>query len=595
MISINAFSQTQSEKEYLNEILRDTESTQWPKGIKDKTISFTDKGYEISGKFLKKVPVAGTIIKITDSRNNRTLYGQYVLTDGKPSVHGRLDYRHNGKQVSSYGKFIVNNGADMLVMKPRKASELSIDEIQIDIWAGFWENYPCILEKTPYGYSLSIDASDGGWHYSELCAKVSDEDVDAFGYEDIGKLLLKPSEVNISYADSVKFVGHVIAKHSTDGDIEYILMDGEKTGLPYGQKIEVKNCTDSKISKRYILVTSTPESSGIVEDSLFLPSSMKNIDPDSLWIRSYYLRHSPSISVKYKNGDKYSGKFEVDYGDAVITDGIYLYKNGDKFEGDLSGESFGDIPVDGKTTFGDGSVKEGNWLKEYALTSSQLKEISDKCSMPSDAKRQAESFVKENNFNELVEEAEKYEKRGDFVKAQSLYNKALDYKNDDEISERIELLDKKIERQRLVKKYGSRYADNILNGILVLGMTKKMCEEVVSKVIGLDFYRISKWTNLSGEQMETWEFDYEYGIDKENQRMLKEGIENKDKSTFLVYGLMNAFKGLTSGAASSMVKYKYLKFRNSVLIEVNDRSYYDDMNNAQREAENALNSLYWLY
>lgn len=596
MMSVPALSQTADEKSYFDEIFRKSQATHLPKGAKYKIISYADKGYEISGKFLKSIPVDSTMIKITDTRNNLTLSGQYIHIDGKSAVHGRLDYLHNGKQVSSYGKFIVNNGADVLVMKPKKASDLSITEVQVDIWVGYWKNYPCILKKMPYWYFLSIDASTGGWYYSELSAKISYTDVEeAFGYEDIGGLLMMPLQVDISYADGIKFLGRAIGKSSMDGDIEYTLLDGEKSGMPKAQTIELKSCTDSVVSEKYVLTIRTPESSEIIEESFSLPSSMKYIDLDSLWIKSYYLKYSPSISIKYKNGDGYSGKFVIKDGNAVITDGIYLYKNGDKFEGDLSGEYFGTIPVTGKTIFKDGTVKEGNWLKEYALTANQFKAISDKKYAPSDIREIAVSYVNENNFNRLVEEAEKYESNGDFERAKSLYREALDHKNNTGISYRIEFLDKKIERQKLAQKYGNRYADNIMNGIIETGMTKEMCELVLSKAVGMEFYRVSSWTNFVGEQMETWEFDYDYGIEKENQQRLKEDIENNDKSAFLVYGFMNAIGDLTSGAASNMAKYKYLKFRNSVLIELKDSSFYDDVNKAQREAEDALNSLYWLF
>lgn len=594
MMSVTAFSQTVEEKAYFDRIFRKTLTIPLPKGTKDKTISFADKGYEISGKFQKNIPVYGTMIKIIDTGNNQTLHGQYILMDGKSAVYGRLEYLHDGKQVSSYGNFMVSNGADELVMKPKKASDLSITEVLVDIWAGYWKNYPCILKKIPYGYFLSIDASAGGWHYNEFNANISEIAVESFGYEDIGALLLFDTlQVNIVFADGIRFLGNAIGKSSAGGDIEYTLLDGEKTGMPGGQTIKVEKLPDT--TKRYIMTTRTPGSSGITEESLFLPSSMKHIDSDSLWFRSYYLKYSPSISIKYKNGDKYSGMFIVENENTVITDGTYLYKNGDRFEGNLSGEYFGGVPVDGKTMFSDGTIKEGNWMKEYSLTTNQFKTISAKKAYPSEARKMAVSYVNENNYNKFVTEAEKYERSGDFVQSKSSYEKALKYKNDTAISDRIKELDKKIEKQNLVKKYGSRYANNIMNGIIETGMTKEMCELVLSKAVGMEFYRMSSWTNFAGEQMETWEFDYDYGIEKENQQRLKEGIENNDKNAFLVYGFMNAIGELTSGAASNMAKYKYLKFRNSVLIELKDSSFYDDVNKAQRETEDALNSLYWLF
>ena len=122
-----------------------------------------------------------------------------------------------------------------------------------------------------------------------------------------------------------------------------------------------------------------------------------------------------------------------------------------------------------------------------------------------------------------------------------------------------------------------------------------MCELILAKTVGMEFYRVSSWTNYAGERMETWEFDYDYGIEKENQQRLKKGIENNDKNALLVYGFMNVIGDLTSGAASDMAEYKYLKFKNSVLTELKDSSFYDNVNKAQRKAEDALNSLYWLF
>ena len=179
--------------------------------------------------------------------------------------------------------------------------------------------------------------------------------------------------------------------------------------------------------------------------------------------------------------------------------------------------------------------------------------------------------------------------------AKNFYHLALARKNSSAISARIKLVEDKIYRQKLVDKYGSRFADNIINKRIETGMTKEMCELVLNRVVGMDYYRVSSWTNFAGDEMETWEFDYEYGEEKANQRRLKKNLEDKDKNAFIVYGFMSALGDLTSGAASSMVEYKYLKFRNSVLVELKDSNFYDDMNNAQREAEDALNSLYWLF
>lgn len=586
MLSVSAFSQTAQEQAYFDRIFRKTMTTPLPKGTKDKTIIFADKGYEISGKLQKNVPVTGTMIRITDTERNLTLYGKYILIDGKSAVHGKLDYIHDGNWVSSYGRFIVSNGAEQLIMKPKKASALSITDVQMEKYDGYWRNYPCILKKTPDGYFMSIDASTGGWYYKEFNANISETAVESFGYEDIDALILSDTlQVNIVFANGMRFLGNATGKSSEDGDIEYTLLDGEKTGIPGGQTVKVEKTPYTL--KRYIMTTRNSESSKITEESLFLPSSMKYIDSDSLWIKSYYLKYSPSISIKYRNGDKYSGKFVIKDGNIIITDGTYLYKNGDKFEGDLSGEYFGGVPIDGKTTFRDGIEKDGNWMKEYSLTNNQFKAISVQKAAPSEVRKMAVSYVNENNYNKFVTEAEKYEMSGDFVQSKLSYEKALKYKNDTAISDKIKELGKKIEKQNLVKRYGSRYADNIMNGVIETGMTQEMCELVLSKAVGMEFYRVSSWMNFAGEQMETWEFDYVYGIEQENQKMLKKNIENNDKYAFLSYGFINAIGNLTSGVANSMAKYKYLKFRNSVLIELKT----DDN---KEKAGDALGTLLWL-
>lgn len=276
-------------------------------------------------------------------------------------------------------------------------------------------------------------------------------------------------------------------------------------------------------------------------------------DPDfseNLWDRNYWGTHAEKVSLKFINGDTYEGKFNYSYGGKIIpANGIYTYHNGDKFIGNCS-RTYGGIYINGTTVFKDGTKEQGNWLAKYRVPDNVLnKWDSDKKMCPSDVRAAA---IKESEVM-------------------------------------------RAEKQKLVQKYGSRYAENIMNGVIETGMTKEMCALVLSKVVGMEFYRVSSWTNFSGDKMETWQFDYDYGIEKENQKILKEGIENNDKNAFLVYGFMNAIGELTSGAASSMAKYKYLKFRNSVLIELKDSSFYDDVNKAQRETEDALNSLYWLF
>ena len=596
-LSVTVFSQTKEEKAYIDDIVKKDLLTMLPKGAKNKEISFPDKGYIISCSVSKNKPVEGKMIKITDGQDI-ILEGLYSIQNGKSMLWGRYNYDYNGRMVSSYGTFYVSNGADELIMKPRKASALSVEVDKLDIWSGYYRDIPCLLNGMRRGtYHLSLTPNDGKWYYSEFETNILKSVAISLGYENIEAMLLSGTlNIQIRLDDGWKFSGNAVGRQDGTYGIKFTLLDGEKTCRDKDEVIKVTRDYSSNAENKYILNVKNNKDSKISEEILSLPASMEHIDLDSLWSKSYYLAHSPEIIIKYANGDIYSGSYEVSSGIyPVATTGTYTYKNGDKFIGDLSGAHYGGIPVDGKTIFNDGKEKEGNWLKEYEdeLTDSQFTSLYKEHS-PSEVRDKAIALIDENYFNKLVAKAEDYEQNGNLKAAKNIYNLALARKNSPVVAAKIKVVEDKIYRQELVEKYGSRFADNIINKRIEPGMTKEMCELVVKKVIGMDFYRVSTWTNFAGDEMETWEFDYEYGMEKEKQRQLKKNLEEDKESAIIVYQFMNALGNSMSGTASTMVKYKYLKFRNSVLIELKDSSFYDDMNKAEREAKDALNSLYWL-
>lgn len=203
-----------------------------------------------------------------------------------------------------------------------------------------------------------------------------------------------------------------------------------------------------------------------------------------------------------------------------------------------------------------------------------------------------------NNYNRLVEKAEQSDRNGDLQNARNLYLQARKYSDRPEIDEKLKNLDNKIKRLQLVKRFGSKYADKIMAGVIEVGMTKEMVKQVLQD--DTDFYRISKWTNYAGEQMETWEFDFEYGVEKAKRQLYEATVDDKDGESLsstektaasLLSNLVMGTAGyLASAMMGDMTEYKYLRFRNSVLVELKDSSTYDDMNNAKREA---LNSVMW--
>ena len=591
-LSVTVFSQTKEEKAYLDDIVKKDFLTMLPKGAKNKEISFPDNGYIIACNLSKNKPVEGKMIKISDGQNI-ILEGIYSIVNGQSQVWGRYNYEHDGRPASSYGKFYVSNGADELIMKPRKASALSVKVDELDIWSGYYHDIPCLLNGVGRdAYHLSLTPEDGEWYYSEFNTNIFKSVAISLGYENIEAMLLSGTlNIQMRLDDGWKFSGNAVGRQDEKFGVKFTLLDGKK--IKGFQVKEVKK-TNGQFPYGYIFRMTYLAFSQISEEILSLPATMEHIVLDSLWSKSYYLAHSPEITIKYTNGNTYSGSFEVSDG-IVATTGTYTYKNGDKFIGDLSGAHYGGIPVDGKTIFNDGEEKEGNWLKEYEdeLTDSQFTSLYKEHS-PSEVRDKAVLLINENYFNKLVAEAEEYERNGNLKAAKNFYQLALARKNSPVVSAKIKAVEDKIYRLELVEKYGSRFADNIINKRIETGMTKEMCELVVNKVIGMDFYRVSTWTNFAGDEMETWEFDYEYGMEKENQRQLKKNLEENKESAVIVYQFMNALGDYMWDTVDNMVEYKYLKFCNSILIELKDSSFYDDMNKAQRDTEDALNSLYWL-
>ena len=591
-LSVTVFSQTKEEKAYLDDIVKKDFLTMLPKGAKNKEISFPDNGYIIACNLSKNKPVEGKMIKISDGQNI-ILEGIYSIVNGQSQVWGRYNYEHDGRPASSYGKFYVSNGADELIMKPRKASALSVKVDELDIWSGYYHDIPCLLNGVGRdAYHLSLTPEDGEWYYSEFNTNIFKSVAISLGYENIEAMLLSGTlNIQMRLDDGWKFSGNAVGRQDEKFGVKFTLLDGKK--IKGFQVKEVKK-TNGQFPYGYIFRMTYLAFSQISEEILSLPATMVHIVLDSLWSKSYYLAHSPEITIKYTNGNTYSGSFEVSDG-IVATTGTYTYKNGDKFIGDLSGAHYGGIPVDGKTIFNDGEEKEGNWLKEYEdeLTDSQFTSLYKEHS-PSEVRDKAVLLINENYFNKLVAEAEEYERNGNLKAAKNFYQLALARKNSPVVSAKIKAVEDKIYRLELVEKYGSRFADNIINKRIETGMTKEMCELVVNKVIGMDFYRVSTWTNFAGDEMETWEFDYEYGMEKENQRQLKKNLEENKESAVIVYQFMNALGDYMWDTVDNMVEYKYLKFCNSILIELKDSSFYDDMNKAQRDTEDALNSLYWL-
>ena len=348
----------------MEDILKGSMTETLPKGGRKKIVDFKDKGYSISGYFLKNKPVENKIIEIYDSGGDAVLYGVYRIIDGKSAVHGRHDYESGGRTGSTYGTFYVSNGADQLVMKPRKASGLSVTNGQVDIWSGFYHDCQAELsrdiDESPSPYLLSVRNGSGEWYYQSFSAVIPQLSDLSYENVDVEALLLSDTlSVEMTLQDNTGFVGRAFGKQDRNGYVYFTLLDGEKTDKS-GRKNNVSRYSRWGESAKYELTIKNPWYSEVKEKSFYLPFTIESVDLDSLYNEQYYWDKSPEIAVTYLNGDSYVGGFKVKNGSVVNTAGTYTYSNGDKFTGDLSGKTFAGFPVDGKTIFKDGTEKYGN-------------------------------------------------------------------------------------------------------------------------------------------------------------------------------------------------------------------------------------------
>lgn len=521
-------------------------------------------------------PIDQSWITITWRYKNMELSGKYKYLDGKHIVQGCLQLgRFSGEGKDKiYGTFSIcntKNGG----FKLKKSRQLSVNIVKYIGYKPFMEkgwggrSAPCDI------YLMALNDKEDQLYIKQpkvsciYCVIPSQKNNLILS---LNVILSKMLEDGVIYAGRpLPYLDVFTSKLSNAkeiglgpggqfcGNIKLELDERERLDIKFLDGVQTKVWTDSRgnVSRIDTIVIAKDKNGGWYKrdnsKTLFMPNDVTEL-PESgdLWNDAYWCRYlADRVSLNFTNGDTYEGAFDYnDYKDEIIpTKGIYEYHNGDKFIGDCS-KTYGGIYIDGTTVFNDGTKEQGNWLAKYQVPDNVLnKWNSNKNMYPSKVRRAAIS--------------------------------------EDEVM--------RAKVQELTKKYGKKYADNIMNGVIEVGMTKEMCELVVNKIIGIDFYRVSTWTNFEGDEMETWEFDYEYGIEKEKRRQLKEDIENNDKSAAFTYQFMDAFGKFTSGLASNMIEYKYLKFRNSVLIELKDSNFYDDMNNAQREVEDALNGLYWLF
>lgn len=212
----------------------------------------------------------------------------------------------------------------------------------------------------------------------------------------------------------------------------------------------------------------------------------------------------------------------------------YFWNNGDSFEGAalrFRNREDGIIPISGKMTYNNG-VKDQTWK----LSPDHYKYFTfDK--NPSQLKEELITIEVKQRAKEKARQQEK-------ARADSLKLAAEKQKHQTEEQK----------KQAFVRKYGQRYGSLLYQGKLELGMTQRMCQEIID----IKSYDIGK-SIRSGHRVETWTF-------------------NKDKQDMQVAAAMTQLSGedamalaLLMGFADSIgasPKYSILVFTDGKLTSL---------------------------
>lgn len=389
-------------------------------------IEYPSQQYLIDGVVSKGILCEGTIVKFYDISSltpNLLLEGIVSYQYNRLVVEGiRHDKTLTGTN-NIYGSFYVYNMDDYSMnYKPKKAGPLRIKCYKALYLEGLYFQSPVLVRLNDKNSSIYIDGKIGGKKYSLLSAEIPNNILNDDDTFDVVKIILQIGDNATLYDDEgMVFKGRIRPIPQGGDSIQFQLMEGEKTGIPFGPKKQ-------KVNRQHGEIIYTQENN---EDNSLLSIETMYVKDDGtmsdLWnIRKYY-EHCFLAKWTYRNGNYFEGSIKsivtTDRISSTATKGIFKYSNGDRFEGDLSTKTVGPFFVDGTTMLVDGTKLKGNWLEKYKLSNSQLTKIYN-CKNPSEAIALAKQFTIEND--EQAKE-ERYNSLVNSVKAlgETPYQKAL--------------------------------------------------------------------------------------------------------------------------------------------------------------------------
>lgn len=366
-----------------------------------KTILFTAQHYLIDGVVSKGILCEGSIAKFYDTSSltlNLLLEGRVSYQYNRLVIEGIKHDKTSTGTNKMYGSFYVYNMDDYSMnYKPKKAGPLRIKCSKASYLESFYSRSPVIVRLNENNSSIYIDGKAGGKKYSFLSADIPYSIKDDDSFDVVKIILLIGNNATLCDEEGMVFKGRLKTILQGGDSILFQLMEGEKTGIPFGPKKQ----TVIRQNGDWVYTQENNEDNKLLSKEIMYVKD--NGTMSELWNIGNYYEHCYLAKLTYRNGNYYEGKIKSVITDGRIsstaTNGVFKYSNGDRFEGNLSTKTVGPFFMDGTTILADGTKHKGNWLENYKLSKSQLAEVC-KCPNPSSAKELAQKLMRSNRFQE---------------------------------------------------------------------------------------------------------------------------------------------------------------------------------------------------
>lgn len=525
--------------------------TQLPKGAKLKTIEYKSVDYLAVGYIEKNLFVENQTLTFFSKETQDTIIsGKYYTKNNISYIDGFWKQPTEKGITRANGIFkIANNDVNGLTTKSKEAKILSVTIEDISYYQGFRNKYPARLEKQRNGeYFLTVKYTDrnGDNDLVKLELKVDKSLINQYGFLAIDDFIFYTTSVVMTQGNGTTFTGKVENTKDENNEVSYKYKEG-KWQSTNGEREEITLLPNKDFTYKRIFLKKDNENN-VVEIELNI--SQAQMDKYGFWATTDYFDNISQVKYTYKNGNIYAG--EIDLEKKLLTNGRYIYVSGEVFEGNFGGNWLCGIPIDGKMTFNSNDIEEGNWLKEYQITKDEAKEL-EAINSPRSVRKKAMNFFYERNYKNAIENAQYAIQNEDYKLAKDWYAKAETFISRDEllalpedkgndfqnfmrrkdnptkkeyIEDEIARIDKLIEDQefktQMISKYGQKFGIAIYNGEFVIGMTKKMVDEIMAEEIFT-----KSITTTRNNKLESWSYRQEqnYLVSKGTELQRKgEGI-----------------------------------------------------------------------